>query len=149
MQKFSARIDKKLSQLRITDRKLFDQWVMEESAKEGEYLYEIKISKMSKAHSREQENFRWGVMYSEILYLLHESGWDMVKSKDDVHEIVSALFLKQRLINESTGEVIEKPIRSSSLNKEEENEFQEEIRQWAREYFNAELSLPNEQKTIL
>jgi hypothetical protein len=149
MNKFSARIDKKAKVLRITDRSVFDEWVRTESEKETDYLYEIKISKVSKAHSREQENFRWGVMYPEILFMMRDAGWENVRNKEDVHEIVCSLFLKEDIYNEKTGEVMQKPLRSSGLNKEDENEFQESIRYWAREYFNTELSLPNEQKSIL
>lgn len=149
MPKFSGRIDKAKKQFRITDRSIFEQWVSEESEKENDYLYTIRIEKESKAHSRDQENFRWGVMYPEVKFMLNDAGWDGVKSKEDVHEIVCGLFLKRNYVNEGTGEVIEVPARSSDLTKEEEAEFQENIRMWAMEFFNTQLSLPNEQKTIL
>lgn len=149
MNKFNGRIDKKQRQFRITDGKLFDEWVRTESEQDKDFLYELKISRVSKAHSREQENFRWGVMYPEIIFMLREAGWSIVRNKDDAHDIVCSLFLKEDIYNEKTGEVMQKPLRSSSLTQEQEKEFQDAIREWAREFFNTELSLPNEQKEIL
>ena len=44
MNKFNGRIDKKQRQFRITDRKLFDEWVRTESEQDKDFLYELKIS---------------------------------------------------------------------------------------------------------
>jgi hypothetical protein len=149
MPKFNGKIDKKLSQFRITDRKVFEEWVRQECDKKAEYLYEIKIDRISKAHSREQENFRWGVLYPEILQGLREMGWSEVRNKDDVHDIIKALFLKKDIVNEGTGEVITIPDTSRNLSVEQEQQLQEDIRLWAAEFLSIQLSEPNEQKTIL
>lgn len=149
MPTFSGRIDKQKSQFRITDRSIFDEWVRTEAGKEKDYIYTLKIEKQSKAHSREQENFRWGVLYPEILFTMRDAGWDNVRNKEDVHHIVCELFLKEDIVNEKTGETLPITRRSSGLTKEEEQVFQDNIRWWASEYFNTILSQPNEQKELL
>jgi len=148
MPKFNARINKEKSQLRITDRSIFDEYVRTESQKKHDYIYEIEITRLSKAKSREQENFRWGVLYPEILSGLRDQGYKEVKTKDDVHDIVKSLFLKKEIVNEETGEVITIPDTTKNLSVEREQEFQEDIRIWAAEFLRISLSEPNEQKSI-
>lgn len=145
---FNARIDKKSGKLRITDRSIFDQYIAEEAAKNHDYLYKVEITRLSKAKSREQENFRWGVMYPEVLKGLKDVGYKEVKTKDDVHEIVKNLFLKKDIVNETTGEVMTIPDTTKNLSVDREQEFQEDIRLWASEFLGISLSEPNEQKNI-
>jgi hypothetical protein len=148
MPKFNARINKDKKQLRITDRSLFDQYIADEAEKKVDYLYEIEITRLSKAKSREQENFRWGVLYPEILHGLKNLGWNEVRNKDDVHDIVKALFLKKEIVNEGTGEVFTIPDTTKNLSVEQEQQLQEDMRLWAAEFLGISLSEPNEQKSI-
>jgi hypothetical protein len=145
---FNARIDKASGKLRITDRTIFDEYIKDEASKPNDYLYKIEITRLSKAKSREQENFRWGVMYPEVLKGLRDVGYHEVRNKDDVHEIMKNLFLKKDIVNESTGEVMTIPDTTKNLSVEREQKFQDDIRSWASEFLNLSLSEPNEQKSI-
>ncbi len=133
-------ISVKCGKVTIKPRLLFDQDMKD--LPDGDYLLTVK--KAGK-HSREQENFRWGVLYPEILAGLVEMGWE-VKNRDQVHEIVRELFLKTHLEHE--GKTIEFSESTSNLTASEESELQDNMRAWAKDFLGITLSYPNESESI-
>lgn len=131
----------KEGKLIVVNRLLLDQYIAEEAAKGKDYLYKIQITRVSPAKSRDQENFRWGVIYPEVLKGLRDAGYWEVKTKEDVHEIVKGLFLKKEILSDKTGETLTLAT-SKDLSVEDEQELQENIRLWASEYLGISLSEP-------
>ena len=58
-----------------------------------------------KRRSHNQNSYYW-MCLELILDGLHEIGYREVRDKNDVHELLKQMFLKRRIVNEQTGEVI-------------------------------------------
>lgn len=120
-------------------RALFD------SLKDGKHL--IEVSGADKRSNR-QNNYYWMMLTQYLQPALYAEGWAHIKTKEDAHEFISDLFLKVKVINETTGEVKERVRSTTELNKEDFNVYLEEIWRWAAEYLSIAIPAPNEQ-TIL
>jgi hypothetical protein len=109
--------------------------------------YVVKIEKKNK-RSLNQNQYYWGVVCEMVKDGLRDAGYREVKTKDDAHEIMKALFLKQRIVNELTDEVIEVPGSTAKLTTIEFNNYIEEIIKWAGEYLSIAIPLPNQQSEM-
>jgi hypothetical protein len=106
-------------------------------------VYQVKIS-TRKQRSLPQNAYYWGVICDMVKQGLYEAGYRSVKTSDNAHEVMKNLFLKKRIVNEDTGEVIETIGSTASLTTEAFIIYVEEIIQWAAEYLGIEIPLPNE-----
>lgn len=95
--------------------------------------------------SIQQNRYYHGVVVPIVKDGLRDAGFGEVKSSADAHEILKYLFLKKRIVNEETGEVIELLGTTTILTTIEFNEFVDEIIRWASEYLGIQIPLPNEQ----
>ena len=84
---------------------------------------------------------------------MHEIGYNDVRDKNDVHELLKQMFLKRRIVNEQTGEVIGELSRSTTeLTIDEFSEYLNRIGQWCAEYLGfplPELPIPNNQLKMI
>jgi RNA-binding protein YhbY len=106
-------------------------------------IYQVKVSTRKK-RSLSQNAYYWGVVCDMVKQGLYEAGYRSVRTSDDAHEVMKILFLKKRIVNEDTGEVIEIIGSTASLTTEEFIIYIEEIIQWAAEYLGIQIPLPNE-----
>lgn len=108
----------------------------------GRFL--IKAEKKDK-RSNPQNSYYWSVCVPMVLEGLYSLGYE-VKTKEQAHEIIKHLFLKEDVTNESTGELLTTITKSTTdLNKEQFNQFLEELWRWASEYLNIVIPEPNQQ----
>jgi hypothetical protein len=106
--------------------------------------YEIAIRSLNK-RSLNQNSYYWLIMTDYIQPGLYNAGWSSIKTKEAAHEFVAGMFLKVKLVNESTGEMTERVRSTTELNKTEFNVYLEEIWQWAAEYLGVAIPSPNQQ----
>jgi hypothetical protein len=106
-------------------------------------IYLVKIS-TRKRRGLKQNAYYWGVVCEMVRDGLKDAGYRCINTTDDAHEVTKSLFLKHRLVNEETGEVIETIGSTATLTTIEFNQYIEEIIQWAAEYLSIQIPLPNE-----
>lgn len=116
-----------------------------EQLKDGKY--QVEVFPHDK-RSNPQNNYYWQMLSLYVQPALYNEGWQQIKTKEDAHVFVADLFLKVKMINETTGEVRERTKSTTELSKEEFNIYLSEIWQWAAEYLSTTIPAPNEQ-TIL
>ncbi len=110
--------------------------------------YSVKFySRKSRSHN--QNSYYW-MCLDLILDGLHEIGYNEVRDKNDVHELLKQMFLKRRIVNEQTGEVIGELSRSTTeLTKDEFSEYLDRIGQWCAEYLGFPLPEPDSQLKMI
>lgn len=93
-----------------------------------------------------QNAYYWSCVVPMVKEGLRDAGYDEIKTEEDAHEVMKHLFLKQRVVNKETGEVVFELTRSTtSLTKELFNEYLESIWRWAAEFLNVVIPAPNTQ----
>jgi len=112
----------------------------------GDGNYQVTIEKKYRKRSLQQNAYLHGYLFPAVRELRIESGYrphEMTLQivKDDLKK----MFLKTTIINEKTGEYIERVKHTSELTTVETMEFISAIHQWAAEYFGVKLLMPNEQ----
>lgn len=106
-------------------------------------IYLVKVA-TRKARSLDQNEYYWGVVCDMVRDSLNDAGYREVKTPEDAHEIMKMLFLKVKKYNRKNGRTKETTGSTAKLTTVEFNIYIEEIIQWAAEYLNIQIPLPNE-----
>lgn len=115
------------------------------SLPDGRFLLTAKnINK----RSLPQNAYYWGVCVPMVKDGLYNAGYSEVKTNEDAHEILKHLFLKKKIINHNTEEVIEIAGSTAELEAAEFNNFLEEVWQWAAQYLSINIPEPNSQSKL-
>lgn len=110
--------------------------------KDGKHLV---TAKDMRRRSVAQNSYYWGVVVPMVRAALYESGFDQIRSVEDAHEALKYFHLRNRVVNEQTGEVIEITGSTKDLNVPEFNDYIERICRWAAEYLSIVIPSPNEE----
>lgn len=92
--------------------------------------------------------YYWMILTDYVQPALYDAGWREIKTKDDAHFFVSNIFLKQRIVNETTGDEMVRIKSTASLSVKEFGEYLEEIIQWAAEYLSIVIPEPDKQLAL-
>jgi hypothetical protein len=108
----------------------------------------ITIQKQKKTRSNPQNAFYYGVVVPIMQQCLKDAGYLM--TNEQVHEMLKLRFLKESiLVNEQTGEYLERIKSTTELSTIEFMEYILEIQKFAVEYFNTVIPDPNENLTLI
>ena len=107
----------------------------------------ITIERKRRKRSNEQNAYLWCCIYPLIKQGFYETCGETF-TINEVHEIMKLKFNFIELTNESTGEVITAPKSTTKNTKFEQEQYHEQCRQFAIEWFNITIPLPNEQIEI-
>ena len=107
----------------------------------------ITIERKRRKRSNEQNAYLWCCIYPLIKQGFYETCGETF-TINEVHEIMKLKFNFIELTNESTGEVITAPKSTTKNTKFEQEQYHEQCRQFALEWFNITIPLPNEQIEI-
>lgn len=128
----------------ITNKKVVRQAI--DMLQDGRY--KMEITGASK-RSNSQNAYFHSVILSYVLEGLQNTGYEDVKTLEDAKTVVKSLFLKEKIINKETGELLTEYVReSSSLTTGEFKVFIDQILQWSAEYLGISIPLPGEPATI-
>jgi len=107
----------------------------------------ITIQKKQKHHSDNQRGYYFGVIVSCVRLAIAEH-WGEKLDSNQVHEILKSECNSFEKVNKETGEIIKvgKSIKEHTTTEQEE--FHEDCRRWAKDWFNIIIPLPNEQMEI-
>lgn len=110
--------------------------------------YSMEVTKEGR-RSNEQNGYFHGVVLPIVFKGLQDMGHEGVKDTDDAKLVLKSLFLKEKVINTETGEVITEFIKDTSkLTTFEFYTFMEQVTQWAAEYLDKVIPAPGKQITI-
>lgn len=107
----------------------------------------IKIEKAKKKRSNPQNAYMWGVVIPIVQNCLKDSG--NVFSGSQTHELLKYKFLKETiLVNETTGEFVERIKSSTELSTSQMMDYFAEIREWVFDFWGVQIPEPNESLTL-
>lgn len=110
-------------------------------AKDG--VYSVTVKRQHKQRSNPQNAWLWGSVYPMLLDGLLDAGWDDITSVEDVHAFFKSMFSMHKVVNYSTGEIVEIPTSTAIMDTVTFNAYVEQIRRYAREYLNMEIPDPD------
>ena len=124
------------------------QWVKEriKLLQDGEYTVEIKRYK--KQRSLDQNGYYWGCVVQLVYEGLRDAGYDEIRNPDDAHAMLKEMFFKKVIFSEKKGELAMIQSSTAFSTIEFEDKMQS-IRQWAKEFLNINIPLPNEQAELI
>ena len=111
---------------------------------DGRYHFTIK---KKNNRSSNQNRFWWGAMLPLVKQGLKDAGYNEVKTNEDAHEVLKALFLKKHISN-GDGVALEMSGSTTELSTIEFNELIANVQQWAAEFLNVIVPDPNTQVSI-
>ena len=107
----------------------------------------ITIENKTKKHSEEQRGYYFGVIVSLVKLAILDQWGDRMDLKQ-VHELLKQNCNYTEKINKETGEILKVPGSIKQHTTTEQEDYHEYCRRWAKEWFNIEIPLPNEQMEI-
>lgn len=121
----------------LHNRKRFEQWCSENKGK----LVRIKFERKSSKRSLPQNSYYHGVVVQEVRLGLLGIGYDM--TNEEVHHFLKMKFNPVQVAS-IQGEVIELPGSTTEFTKTSFGEYIDKIVQWAAEYLNVTIPMPNQ-----
>jgi hypothetical protein len=107
----------------------------------------VSIKRVKKQRSNPQNAYYWGCCLSIMQNALKDAGHLM--SVNDVHDLLKLRLLKETiLINEETGECVERIKSTTELSTTGMMEYFMDIQRFAIEYFGVTIPDPNEEVTL-
>lgn len=134
--------------LNIRDKKILNPKAIKtlvESLKDGKW--KVEISTLDK-RSLDQNAYYWLMLSDYVQPGLYNMGWSDVKTKEDAHFFCGNMFLKVKMVNEQTGDVMERIRSTTDLSKMEMSAYWEDIWRWSAEYLGVVIPEPNSQFTL-
>lgn len=107
-------------------------------------LIQIVVNKAGK-RSSPQNRYYWGAVLPIVRQGLKDLGTEM--NTEQVHTLMKFKFLLIEYVT-NDGEVLKSIGSTKDLNKEQFNEYVEQIKQWSAEYLNVYIPDPNTQTEI-
>lgn len=105
-------------------------------------FYRIEIKRIRKPRSNDQNGWLWGCIYPMLLDALLEAGWEFV-SVEQVHEFFKAQMTADKVVNKHTGEIIEFPGSTATMDTITFSTYCEKLREYGREYLGIEIPDPD------
>ena len=103
----------------------------------------IRIEKTKKKRSNPQNSYLWGLVIPIVKNCLKEAGNTF--TNEQTHELLKLKFLKESvLVNEETGETIERIKSTTELSTSQMMDYFAEIREWIFDFFGVMIPEPNE-----
>lgn len=104
---------------------------------------EIIFKRKYKQRSLQQNKFYWSILLEFFQQLFLES-WGEIKSKEEIHEILKFTCNYEEKINPATGEIIRIAKSTTELTTSGWIDYEQQLKQFALDYFNAILPEPGQ-----
>lgn len=121
----------------ITNEKVLNKTL--ESLNDGKYLVTFKSIKK---RTLPQNAYLHGCVIPYVFKGLRDAGYDDVRDNEDAKRIIKTLFLKRKITNNKTDEVIEVVKDTHELTTLEMMAFIDEVIKWAAEYLSIVIPPP-------
>lgn len=103
----------------------------------------ITFEKITEKRSNRQNKYYWGVIVPIFRNCIREE-WDEFWSLQETHEFLKGNCNYEEMVNEDTGQVIRKTKSTTENDTKDQEDFHEQCRRLAFDFFNTEIPLPNE-----
>lgn len=128
---------------KITNPKVIRQAFDE--LKDGRYSMEILGENK---RSPGQNGYFHGVLVPLVYEGLRDIGWNDIKTKEDAKLVIKTLFLKRKITNPESGDVIEVIKDTRDLTTGDMTQLIEDVIQWGAEYLGIRIPPPNSQTKL-
>lgn len=110
------------------------------TASNGCYLLEVK--KNRRGRTLNQNEYLWGCVYPILLDGLLDAGWEFT-SVEQVHEFFKKQMAKDKVVNYSTGEIVDIPCSTATMDTQQFAMYVDALRAYAEEFLNVTIPEPN------
>ncbi len=108
----------------------------------------LLIKPKKKSSSDPQRKYYWAVIIP-IFKIAIKDSWGEIYTKEKVNEFLKLQFAFDEKINTDTGEVLKIPRSpTNEMSTTQREDYHTQCRNLAKEYFNVEINLPNEDLQI-
>jgi len=108
---------------------------------------DITFKKRTNKRSLSQNEYYWGVIIPIFIYGIKDIYGELWDNKK-MHRFLKRHCNYREIVNIKTGEILQETKSTTENNTVEQEEFHKKCRTLAKEYFNTDIPLPNEQITI-
>lgn len=129
--------------LKIHYRAVFDSLLSNFNGKDVEVI----VQRKRKKRSNNQNRYYWGVIIPCIQQGLFDTQGEWLNN-EQVHEFLKQNFNYKEIVNQNNGEMIKLGLTTTDKTTIEFEEYQDKCRQFADEFLNIIIPLPNEQSEI-
>lgn len=110
------------------------------NALDGAYWIEVK--RQRRLRSLDQNAWLWGCIYPMLLEALLDQGWEFA-NVEQVHEFFKAQCAKDQVVNKHTGEIVEFPSSTATMDTATFSAYCEQLRDYAKEYLGVDIPDPD------
>lgn len=110
------------------------------SASNGCYM--LNVTRQRRGRTLNQNDWLWGCVYPILLDGLLEAGWEFT-SVEQVHEFFKKQMANDRVVNYHTGEIVEIPRSTATMDTQQFSMYVEKLREYAEEFLNVTIPPPD------
>lgn len=110
------------------------------TASNGSYM--LTITKQRIGRTLNQNDWLWGCVYPILLDGLLDAGWEFT-SVEQVHEFFKKQMVQDKVVNYSTGEIVEIPRSTATMDTQQFSMYVDALRAYAEEFLNVTIPEPN------
>lgn len=107
---------------------------------DGSYM--LSITKQKRGRTLNQNEWLWGCVYPILLDGLLDAGWEFT-SVEQVHEFLKKLMAHDRVVNYDTGEIVEIPKSTATMDTQQFSTYIDKLREYAEEFLNVTIPDPD------
>lgn len=104
--------------------------------------YMLNITKQRRGRTLNQNDWLWGAVYPILLDGLLDAGWEFT-SVEQVHEFFKKLMAHEQVVNFDTGEIVEIPKSTATMDTQQFATYIEKLREYAQEFLNVTIPEPD------
>lgn len=110
------------------------------SASNGSYM--LNVTRQRRGRTLNQNDWLWGCVYPILLDGLLEAGWEFT-SVEQVHEFFKRQMANDRVVNYHTGEIVEIPRSTATMDTQQFSMYVEKLREYAEEFLDVTIPPPD------
>lgn len=110
------------------------------TASNGSYM--LTITKQRRGRTLNQNDWLWGCVYPILLDGLLDAGWEFT-SVEQVHEFFKKQMAQDKVVNYSTGEIVEIPRSTATMDTQQFSMYVDALRDYAEEFLNVTIPEPD------
>ena len=107
---------------------------------DGSYM--LSITKQKRGRTLNQNEWLGGCVYPILLDGLLDAGWEFT-SVEQVHEFFKRLMAQDRVVNYETGEIVEIPKSTATMDTQQFSTYIDKLREYAEEFLNVTIPDPD------
>lgn len=107
---------------------------------DGSYM--LSITKQKRGRTLNQNEWLWSCVYPILLDGLLDAGWEFT-SVEQVHEFFKRLMAQDRVVNYETGEIVEIPKSTATMDTQQFSTYIDKLREYAEEFLNVTIPDPD------